>query len=373
MELIDTGIRSAAAAIALLTIVLLLRDSGRSLAAWLGAAFALGVVAYLVCAAPPFRAATGWWRLPVVIGCIANPALFWLFARSLFDDAMRLSPWDALPLLLLEALALSRIAGALDIVPQAHALAGAAGKVLAIALVLHALFVAWTGRRGDLLPARRRFRLVFAAGVGGYILLVLATELSVGEAAVPAPWSLAGATAILALVAALALYLARLRRSLLPAPAGLAAAGPHGIEAAAAQNRPPSQQHDTDPALLGRLRQLMEVEEAWRQEGLTIAALAELAAVPEYRLRRAINSELGYRNFPAYLNDCRIAAARRALADPALAALPVLTVALDLGYGSIGPFNRAFKERTGQTPSAFRQAALRNGPGSQAAGNPTAS
>jgi len=33
----------------------------------------------------------------------------------------------------------------------------------------------------------------------------------------------------------------------------------------------------------------------------------------------------------------------------------VLTIALDLGYGSLGPFNRAFKEMTGMTPTAYRE------------------
>jgi AraC-like DNA-binding protein len=33
----------------------------------------------------------------------------------------------------------------------------------------------------------------------------------------------------------------------------------------------------------------------------------------------------------------------------------VLTIALDCGYGSIGPFNRAFKARFGVTPSQFRE------------------
>jgi AraC-like DNA-binding protein len=36
----------------------------------------------------------------------------------------------------------------------------------------------------------------------------------------------------------------------------------------------------------------------------------------------------------------------------------VLTIALDLGYASLGPFNRAFKEMTGITPTAYRQQEL---------------
>jgi len=34
----------------------------------------------------------------------------------------------------------------------------------------------------------------------------------------------------------------------------------------------------------------------------------------------------------------------------------VLTIALEAGYGSIGPFNRAFRERFGMTPTEYRRA-----------------
>jgi AraC-like DNA-binding protein len=38
--------------------------------------------------------------------------------------------------------------------------------------------------------------------------------------------------------------------------------------------------------------------------------------------------------------------------------VPVLTIALDAGLQSIGPFNRAFKADTGMTPTEFRRNAL---------------
>jgi AraC-like DNA-binding protein len=36
----------------------------------------------------------------------------------------------------------------------------------------------------------------------------------------------------------------------------------------------------------------------------------------------------------------------------------VLTIAMDAGFQSIGPFNRAFKAETGLTPTEFRPNAL---------------
>ena len=35
--------------------------------------------------------------------------------------------------------------------------------------------------------------------------------------------------------------------------------------------------------------------------------------------------------------------------------MPILTIALDSGFQSLGPFNRAFKAETGMTPSAYRR------------------
>jgi AraC-like DNA-binding protein len=131
-------------------------------------------------------------------------------------------------------------------------------------------------------------------------------------------------------------------------PAGFAAPAQ-----AVAETTPPS-----DPAeerLAQALQHLMEVERAYRAEDMSLSSLADRLAVPEYRLRRLINQRLGYRNFNAFINGFRLDAARAALLDPARRDLPVLTLALDAGFQSIGPFNRAFKAATGLTPTEFRK------------------
>ena len=40
--------------------------------------------------------------------------------------------------------------------------------------------------------------------------------------------------------------------------------------------------------------------------------------------------------------------------DPAQARSSISTIAYELGFGSLGPFNRAFKDATGVTPTAWR-------------------
>src|SRR5262249_34667440 len=118
--------------------------------------------------------------------------------------------------------------------------------------------------------------------------------------------------------------------------------------------RPLPEPAPLDPALPEKLQQLLEVEQVFRQEGLTIAVLAERLAVHEYKVRQLINTYLGVKNFNAFLHHYRIAEAQKALADPARTHLGVAQVAYEVGYRSLGPFNKAFKEITGQTPTEFR-------------------
>jgi len=104
----------------------------------------------------------------------------------------------------------------------------------------------------------------------------------------------------------------------------------------------------------------MVEQRAYRSDDLSLTSLAARLAVPEYRLRRLINQRLGYRNFNAFINGFRLDEVRAALTDPARRELPVLTIALDSGFQSIGPFNRAFKAATGLTPTEFRKENLAN-------------
>jgi AraC-like DNA-binding protein len=110
-----------------------------------------------------------------------------------------------------------------------------------------------------------------------------------------------------------------------------------------------------EAALAARVVAAMGERRLWKREGLGIGDLAAELHTQEYLLRRAINRHLGYRNFNDFLHEYRLGEAARRLADPAEAHLPILTIALDCGYGSIGPFNRAFKARFEVTPTHYRQ------------------
>ncbi len=107
-----------------------------------------------------------------------------------------------------------------------------------------------------------------------------------------------------------------------------------------------------------RLNAVMMEDQAFLIAGLSVPSLAKLVGVPEHRLRKLINRELGYRNFYDYLNFYRIAEAEKRLSDPELRRTSVLSISMDVGYRSIASFNKAFKERTGQTPTEYRRAVL---------------
>ena len=96
-------------------------------------------------------------------------------------------------------------------------------------------------------------------------------------------------------------------------------------------------------------------EKLYREAGLTIAMLATKLNLPEYRLRAFIHKQLGFRNFNAMLHKYRIEDAATALADKNNVGLPVLTIALTVGYQSITPFNNAFRQLMGVTPSEYRK------------------
>ena len=209
--------------------------------------------------------------------------------------------------------------------------------------------------RADLVERRRRLRTFIVAAAAGYTVVLLLTKLLVPAHVLPAAAGLVEPVTTGLVVLAIAWRLI-----------GLAAGhvfDPAAEPAAAAQATAPEPQ---DPRLVAALQRLMTQEHAYRDEGLTIGSLAARLDVPEYKLRRLINQGLGWRNFNAFQNRHRLDEAKRALADPARAGHTVLTIALDAGFQSIGPFNRAFKADTALTPTEFRRRHAAATPASQA-------
>ena len=114
-----------------------------------------------------------------------------------------------------------------------------------------------------------------------------------------------------------------------------------------------NQTETRDSLKLAALNKLMN-DGVFLQQELTIGKLAEMLTLPAHQLRQLINQQLGFSNFSHYLNSYRIPWVCEQLQDASKKNLPILTIALEAGYGSIAPFNRAFKAKIGQTPTQFR-------------------
>ena len=340
----DWMLRGITIGLMLLIAAVLLRDYRTSVAARLTVAFSLGTTAYVICSGPASHPALGWCLPPLLAVTAGNNVVFWLFASALFDDSFRLRWWHGALWLLMFVL------GAVE------CLAG--NRILSIALTSSSLVFAalavvptLTTWRDDLLEGRRRLRLFIVIASADLQRADRLAYLTGDIDPTTGPSNLLAAVALVAIVAPIAWLTLGLRPS-----QGLFAtlAEPAVAPALTAAPTPPPAEA-VNPAQVAALERAMTVDRAYRQDGLTIAQLAERLGMPEYRLRRLINQALGYRNFNSFLNFYRIADAKAALADPAQAEVPVLTIALDAGFSSLGPFNRAFKAETGLTPSEFRR------------------
>lgn len=336
---LDWTLRGGTVALVLLLASALLRDHGRLLAARLGAMFALGTAAYAVTSAASFSAHLGGWTFPLLALSAGNNVVFWLFAASLFDDSFRLRWWHLGLWLLLV------IAGTATCLWPTPAL-GLALTLSSFAFAALATVQAVASWRTDLVEGRRRLRLFVVAASSLYIGLTALSQLAGLPKSVPAEASLAGAIGLLAIAGLVAWSLLRV--------------GPDQSLFAATDETKPTLERVPNPEpvdrrLVAALAHIMTAERAYRQDGLTIGTLAQQLGLPEYRLRRLINQALGYRNFNSFVNHYRIAEIKAALSDPRQAEVPVLTIALDAGFSSLGPFNRAFKAETGFTPSEYRR------------------
>jgi AraC-like DNA-binding protein len=354
---VDVAVRGGAVALLALLAGLLLRDLWGSLTGRLAAGVAVGSAAYAVTSSADFAGGVGWWRGPLVALANGDAVAVWLFARALFEEGFALRGWHAALWAAVAGVGLLvcswRNPWLIEALTTGLDLTG----MFFLALAVGSTVASWSG---DLVEGRRRLRLFIVAvaavhggvhggarllGVGGAPLFSAVQGGALLLVVLVVVWSLTRADGGGALVGAAA----RDARTVDPiAPSPPAARTEAGLTMRVATAE--------DERLAAAVVGLMEGERLYRQDGLTIGVLAGRLGVAEHRLRRVINQTLGHRNFNVFLNGYRLAEVKAALADPAQDAVPITTMALDAGFQSLGPFNRAFKSDTGLTPSEYRSA-----------------
>jgi AraC-like DNA-binding protein len=355
---LDLALRAGAAALLLLLAALLFRDFRTTTAGRLAIAFALGSAVHAASSAAGFATPVTWWRAPLIALSTGNVVVFWLFAKALFDDGFELRAWQALPWAAVVGINLVNCLVLGPASPENFRVFGVGIPSIAMSLIALGFIALAVGQTIaswsiDLVESRRRLRIfiVAAAAVYGGVNAILQLLMSGSEASGVA--NTANAAVLAGVVVAIAYSLIRV------AGADLFSVAPLIRTAAELSDRGGAAKGDNasaaDQKLIDALTRLMADDRIYRDEKMTIGTLALRLAVPEYKLRRLINQGLGYRNFNVFLNDHRIREAKAALADPTQAEVPVITIAMDAGFQSLGPFNRAFKATTGVTPTEYRR------------------
>jgi AraC-like DNA-binding protein len=363
VSLIEAALRGGAVVLLVLIAALLLRDARRVPAGVFAALFALGAASYTIVSASAFGPIPPLWLLPLRMMGMGNPLVFCLFAATLFDDDFKPSWLHAVAWLAMVAFGLVACLW-IDAAPARWAFN-------AIGLACNAIGVWYVlaGRALDLVEERRRLRGVLVVLLALYSAAIIASEIALPAGSGGPVLYFANAIGLLTVTLVFAVVLlsvsgdsALISLPLISFPVAdpaLQVTSPYRPAAMPDQgDRVDRVERDDDTRLLAALRRLMEHDRAYREEGLSIGGLAAKLGIPEHGLRRLINRRLGYRNFNAFLNSYRLDDVMAALADPTQEAVPILTIALDAGFQSLGPFNRAFKAQTGMTPSEFRRLQL---------------
>lgn len=102
-----------------------------------------------------------------------------------------------------------------------------------------------------------------------------------------------------------------------------------------------------------RLVGLLEEEKVYKNPALTIEELAEHMDIPYYRLSELINTAFG-QGFNEFINGYRVEEAKQLLSDASFGHLTIEALAKEAGFHSRSSFYKAFKKRTGTTPTSFQ-------------------
>ncbi|MCR9142415.1 MAG: helix-turn-helix transcriptional regulator [bacterium] len=350
-------------------IVFLLGHYRRVNSARYAAAFCAGLICYLIYPLALRLGAPLWLQVALLAIMSSQAFCFWMLALSFFRDGFR-SRWHHWLILSL------RVACALALYfayPDAE-LSPVGEFLYSLPLVLFSVILAGLGvyealreYATDLIESRRRLRVWYLSVGGGAIVFVALFRLGIAGPDLREIHELATTSITLLLIYAFFLSGLQLRKSLFEnkaqevgeknSTARTNLIGEVNDVARGGESADASESDDSavDPLLAQKLTTAFEKDLIYRREGLTIRELARHLDAHEYRLRRLINAGLGYRNFNDFLNRYRVQEACEILLDPERARLPIIRIADDLGYRSLGSFNKAFRELTGKTPSEYRK------------------
>lgn len=342
LGLADIAFRGGTTAILMLLVAHLLFRLDRGPVAIAGLLFCVTGIVESIINVSPDTIDLGLSELTVMMLQQLHFIALWIFVKVLFDDRFRWGPRCLVPVLF--AIPLTFGAALLNDT------AGIVARALLVAFDFGLFFIlirwAVTDEASDLVSARRTFRRALTFSVPPFSLIVFLTTMFEFDAQLTSIVCTVYSAIYFLMAIGFGFWMTSPKKQMLLRPEP-------------GTPRPTQEAELTGADRIELDRVIKAVDGGlYLEPGLTIGGLGELLNIPEHRLRRLINKGLGYRNFAAFMNDYRIEEAKRRLADPDMAREQIVTHAFNLGYASLAPFNRAFRERVGISPSEYREQAL---------------
>ena len=295
-------------------------------------------------------------RLLLGVVSMASPALFWMFASTLFtvnESNPKLHQGHYIGLGVCIAL------GIYQCFQSPTELDGSSIHLVSLvvtgAITILGLLDVFRNWQSDLVECRRFLRLSLSVTTGAFLLFIVVNEFIYGHGEFPAVLNYLN-------IIVISIFAMSFGYIILVSNSNILMESIDELTPELVKDDIPKPSL-ADRQWLDKLTNAMEQEFYYRQVDLTIRSLSEHLTIPEYQLRRLINQHLGYRNFNDYLNRYRVRDAAQRLSDPKLVRIPILTIAIESGYASLTTFNKAFKTLKTMTPSEFRKiSGLSNSP-----------
>lgn len=217
-------------------------------------------------------------------------------------------------------------------------------------LVMMCASTLWIGYRGDLNRVRTVLRLVLSFGFIVYVAVV-------GVVSSLRPFDAGEHNLLRAVEGSLLAALGIMMNAILVYPPFFSAA--FLVDASVpGQSSSLARQVKELESLSEKVRHLMEKDQLFLEQGLSLPDLANKLEVPVYRVRFLLNQHLGHENFSSFVNPYRLEFAAALLTQPSKSTEKIFAIALQSGFSSLAPFNKAFKARYGVTPSDYRESNL---------------
>ena len=270
---------------------------------------------------------------------IPHLVFIWFFALSLFDSEFKLRRSYWIPALVYCILIATVRLSQFGFIPEVSDWLYIIVSILSIGIVAHILIHTLAGRAEDLNEKRRISRIHLVV-----VIAFITTLSAIAEITLVSEKEYLLHTVKIAIIwpavfwAILWLFEIPPIKTTFDHKAGVARSmKPH--------------QHE----LMKKLTAAIEKDRIYLRNDLSLNALAKELHCTPYKLRILINQYLNFDNFSAFINSYRLNAAKNILSDPEKSDLSILNIALESGFNSLSPFNKAFKAIENISPSEYRK------------------